>query len=312
MLNILTFPTHERYESNLAKTGHNFYSFHLKGGKKWNSDQTERPENYYILPEGDTGSYIDYDLILVQSKFWQFQVASQINQHLHLPMIVLEHTLPTPQTINPQQLHGMRQMLGDVNVFISEFSQKAWEINHNAVIIHHGVDTEVFSGKSTVRTPHVLTVANEFANRDYCLNFSGWKRVTKDLPVRLVGNNPGLSESAKSIEDLRSEYNSSLIYFNSTTISPIPTTLLEAMACGCAVVSTATCMIPEVIQHGVNGLISNDENELRGFIQHLLANPEMARKLGENARKTVQQNFSLDNFINNWNNLFRQVLEVFK
>jgi hypothetical protein len=23
--NILTFPTHERYESQLAKTGHNFY-----------------------------------------------------------------------------------------------------------------------------------------------------------------------------------------------------------------------------------------------------------------------------------------------
>ena len=32
-LNILTLATHERYEENLCKTGHNFYS--LKYGKEW-------------------------------------------------------------------------------------------------------------------------------------------------------------------------------------------------------------------------------------------------------------------------------------
>ena len=78
--NILTFPTHERYETQLSKTGHNFFSFHLPKSKKWNDEQTVIPENYYVMPEGDFSSYIEYDFLLSQSKFWQFQVAKQIQQ----------------------------------------------------------------------------------------------------------------------------------------------------------------------------------------------------------------------------------------
>ena len=33
-LNILTFATHERYEHNLCKTGHNFYSLKVLPGKE--------------------------------------------------------------------------------------------------------------------------------------------------------------------------------------------------------------------------------------------------------------------------------------
>ena len=32
-LNILTFPTHERYETGLAKTEHNFYAYRAEGIK---------------------------------------------------------------------------------------------------------------------------------------------------------------------------------------------------------------------------------------------------------------------------------------
>ena len=32
-LNILTFPTHERYETMLCKTGHNFYAYRAEGIK---------------------------------------------------------------------------------------------------------------------------------------------------------------------------------------------------------------------------------------------------------------------------------------
>jgi hypothetical protein len=108
--NILTFPTHERYESQLAKTGHNFYSFNIKNGKKWNKEQIDTPKNYHILPEGYICEYIPYDFILVQSKFWQYQAAQQINQTLMLPIIVLEHTLPTPQTISEQNIQIMKKM----------------------------------------------------------------------------------------------------------------------------------------------------------------------------------------------------------
>lgn len=309
--NILTFPTHERYETQLAKTGHNFYSFSLESSKKWNREQIAPPSNYHILPVENPCDYLNYDFILVQSKFWQFQVAAQINQFLKLPVICLEHTLPTPQTISPEQLKLMKTMLGDVNIFISDFSKNAWEINYNAKVIHHGIDTVTFAPiDNAEKKPHVLTVANDFMKRDYCLNYSGWKRVTSGIKTKVVGDTKGLSQPASSTEELVSDYNECSVYFNSSTLSPIPTSLLEAMACGCAVVSTATCMIPEIIQNGVNGFISNDEEELKSYINKLLSDNDLRAKLGANARQTILQKFSEDKFITEWNKLFDFIYEV--
>jgi glycosyltransferase involved in cell wall biosynthesis len=307
--NILTFPTHERYETQLCKTGHNFYSFHLPKLKKWNDKQIPIPSNYYILPESSI-SGINYDFILSQSKFWQFQIAMQINQKLQLPLISLEHTVPTPQTMNAQQVEMMKNMQGHLNVFISEYSQKSWGIQNNSVIIHHGIDTESFNELNKQRNKTVLTVANDFINRDYCLNYSGWKRVTAGLDVRVIGDTPGLSFSAKSTDELVNEYNQCGVYLNTSTLSPIPTSLLEAMSCGCAVVSTATCMIPEIIKHGENGLISNDETELRKYIENILNDDQLRNELGNNARDTIKQLFSEQQFITKWNNLLDTVYEV--
>lgn len=308
--NILTFPTHERYESQLAKTGHNFYSFNMKNYKQWNRDQINPPENYHILPDSSLCDFIPYDFILVQSKFWQFQVAQQINKNLRLPIIVLEHTLPTPQTIQPQHIEAMRNMVGDINIFISEYSRAAWNINAPSEIVHHGVDTKAFNCYNTEKSGEVLTVANDFINRDYCLNYSGWKRVTSGFPTKLVGDTKGLSLPASSTEELSLDYNNCSVYFNSSTLSPIPMSLLEAMSCGCAVVSTATCMIPEIIENGVNGYISNDENELRDYIKTLLDNEDLRNSLGQAARKTIIEKFSQETFVNKWNNIFDKIYEV--
>jgi glycosyltransferase involved in cell wall biosynthesis len=308
--NILTFPTHERYETQLCKTGHNFYSFHLENLKKWNAEQVPVPSNYHILPESMACEYLDYDFILVQSKFWQYQVAQQINQNLNIPIICLEHTLPTPQTLSIDQINTMRNMVGDINIFISDFSKKTWGVDYNSLVIHHGIDSETFKPLDINKEDYILTVANDFVNRDYCLNYKGWQRVTNGLKTRLVGDTKGLSQSASSIEELVEEYNKCLVYFNSSTLSPIPTSLLEAMSCGCAVVSTATCMIPEIIQNGVNGFISNDEQELKNYIKIVMQDDELRKNLGNNARTTITEMFSEHRFIKKWNEIFDITYEV--
>jgi len=306
--NILTFPTHERYETQLCKTGHNFYAFNAEGHKEWDESYAVRPDNYYVLPRNAIYQGIRYDFILSQSKFGQFQLADQINEMLGLPILCLEHTLPIPSW-PPGQADAMRSMTGDHNVFISEFSRDQWSVNHDSVdVIHHSVDTNLFSPSDAEKAPHVLSVANDFINRDYCLNYSGWQRITDSITTKVVGATEGLSEPASSTEELAQEYNSAQVFLNTSTLSPIPTSLLEAMSCGSAVVSTATCMIPEVIVHGENGFISNDEKELRSYVLQLLEDKELANKLGSAARKTVLDNFSEKVFIDKWNNKFDEVV----
>lgn len=309
--NILTFDTHERYQTQLCKTGHNFYSFRYNNCKEWDTNYSEIPSNYYILPESSIPNMLDIDIILSQSKFGQFQVSSKIRDSYKVPFISLEHTLPIPSWTD-QQLESLRQMKGDINIFISEYSANEWSLDCDNSIIHHSVDTKLFTPCDVEKSGKVLSVVNDFIKRDYCCNYSGWQRITKGLPVKVVGNTPGLSEAAKDVNELVREYQQASVFLNTSTVSPVPTSLLEAMSCGCAVVSTATCMIPEIIENGVNGFISNDESELKSFTENLLKDEKLRQTIGQKARETILERFSEDEFINNWNNIFTKAYEESK
>ena len=173
--NILTFPTHERHDTELCKTGHNFYAFQIEGMKEWDTEYAPIPNNYYTLPINSIYQGINYDFILSQSKFGQFQAASQINQRLNIPIISMEVTVPIPSWPD-EHLDSLRSMVGDVNVFLTEYSKNEWNIDEESVVIPHSLDVELFKPDDSIeKEPHVLSAVNDFINRDYCCNYSGGK-----------------------------------------------------------------------------------------------------------------------------------------
>lgn len=309
-LNVLTAPTHEAYETGLAATGFDYYSIPHESFKTWNTKYRPVPSNYHLM-KNFVPHDVDIDVVLSQNKFGQFQVLGQVANQFCLPMISLEHTLPMPQW-DAGIRQQMQMMRGHLNVFISEYSVKEWgfDIDDPAVrIVHHGIDTNTFYPSDVERKNEVLCVVNDWINRDWCCNFNGFVRTASHLKCRVLGDTPGLSKPAGSLDELVSAYQQARIFYNTSTISPVPTALMEAMACGCAVVSTATCMIPEIIEHGYNGLISNDEDELRSYLDELTANPNLAVELGKNARTTIQKLYSLDQFVWNWDKVLREGAE---
>lgn len=317
-LNILTFPTHERYESGLAKTGHNFYAVLAEGIKDWNRTYAPVPCNYVLLNpsrgEKQIPPDVDFDLVLSQNKFGQYQLATQIARKLQLPLVSLEHTLPMPQW-GQGQIQSLKNIRGDLNLFISEFSIEQWgwaKDDPTVRVIHHGIDTDVFSPNDMLvdNKRHLLSVVNDWVNRDWCCGFKLWQQVSEGLPTFVVGATPGLSEPAKSVHELVMRYREAQVFLNTSLISPVPTALLEAMSCGCAVVSSATCMIPEVITHGVNGFISNDAGELAEYCRMLLDDAELCRKIGEQARQTIMGRFSMDRFVRDWNVIMTEASEI--
>lgn len=318
-LNVLTYPTHERWQSGLSGANAMFYMVQSPQVKSWSRQYAALPPNHILLnpSRGDhqLPPDVDFDLVLSQNKFGQYQIAAGLAKQLHLPLISLEHTLPVKEW-GPDRLEACRQMRGDLNVFISEFSVGHWgfDIKDPSVrVIHHGVDTDTFSPNDMVcdRKPTLLSVVNDWVNRDYFCGFRLWQAVTKDLPVVVVGDTPGLSLPAKSVPDLVMKYRSSRVFLNTSLVSPIPTALLEAMSSGAACVSTATAMIPEVIQHGVNGLMSNDPAELRRFCQLLLKDEALAARLGAAARRTIVEKFSMGVFVKKWDEILLDVADNF-
>ena len=71
-------------------------------------------------------------------------------------------------------------------------------------------------------------------------------------------------------------------------------------------------MIPEIIEHGKNGLMSNDPEELRGFLVKLLEDEGMTKELGKNAQDTIRKRYNLASFVDNWNNLFYSTIREYK
>ena len=315
-LNILTATTHERYETSLCKTGHNFYALNMPGQKTWDTDYAQIPENYHVIDY--IPDYLDFDIILSHTSCQRLQVLHNVIARLQtntldkipIPIIRHTHVLPDVRMDISQQITGFNSIKVDMDSFISEYNAKTWNAK-NPVIIEHGIDTEFWHPIPIKgdRLNACLSVVNDWPNRDWCCGFNLWRQTTNQLPVSVYGKSPGFSIPAESVEHLRSIYNNHSIFYNTSLHSPVPTVLMEAMACGCAIVSTNNCMIPEIIEHGYNGLLSNDPNELRTHLETLIKNPDMARKLGDNAVKTIQDKFGINRFVENWNNLLFTAIE---
>lgn len=76
----------------------------------------------------------------------------------------------------------------------------------------------------------------------------------------------------------------------------MPKTLLEAMACGLPVIGTKIEGTKEVITHGKNGILCDtDTDSIKEAIITLLEDEELQQKLGENARNTIVEHYSLNN-----------------
>lgn len=315
-LNILTFCTHERYEQNLCRTGHNFYS--IKHGKTWNTDFGKIPENY---EESDVAPWhVNFDLILCHTSCERISLAKQLQNLFNVPILRHTHVLPDIRFDVPSQVKSFNAIPVDHNSFISNYSMSQWGNykNNTTSVIEHGVDVDFWdAGENPERDNVLLSVVNQWPDRDWCCGWNLWKETvgfqSPDLmPIRVLGDSPGLSKPADSIEALRHAYKSSSVFLNTSIHSPVPTVLMEAMASGCAVVSTNNCMIPEIIQHGENGLLADTADELRSSCQYLLDNPSKARELGEAAKKTMQDKFNLQRFVDDWNNLLFSVIDNYR
>lgn len=311
-LNILTFVAHERYEPSLCRTGHNFYSVITEGTRYWHEEYSPIPPNYTIFRDSVPDFIVDrIDLVISHNPFVHIPLAHKLG--LRAPIINIFHTMPAPgwnSAAIPDNVKTMFDWCTE-HVYISEFNKLAWGYDRGQ-IIHHGIDTDLFHPgfKSSPAKPRVLTVANDYINRDWCLGFSIWKAISSDLPMFPVGATPGLSNPAGSLDEMIEIYQDSAVFLNTSTASPIPMSLLEAMACGCACVSAATCMIPDIIEDGVDGFLCppHKPEVFKNRCQWLLDNPQEARKMGNHAMKKIESMFGLQRFADEFNEVIKGVL----
>jgi glycosyltransferase involved in cell wall biosynthesis len=314
---ILTFVTHERFEPNLCQTGFDFYALTGKDIRNWNIDCSPIPNNYHILGQ-QIPNWLTFDVIISQNPFAHLQHVQPIKQHTGRPVIAIYHTMPPPGWTKQHYYQHERFLnIADYHVFITEFSLCCWGFNPNAdnvKVIHHGLDTNLFcADENKVRDNVSLSVVNQWKERDWACGYSLWTQSIQGIPVRVVGENPGLSNRAKDIYELVDILQRSSVFCNTSLNSPVPMSFLEGMSCECGIVSAATCMIPDIIKDGINGFLVSPKKpeKINEKLRLLINEPELARSLGKAARQTILTDFNMENFIREWKNTINYVIQQY-
>ncbi|MFC1620944.1 glycosyltransferase family 4 protein [Candidatus Omnitrophota bacterium] len=88
-----------------------------------------------------------------------------------------------------------------------------------------------------------------------------------------------------------------------------PLALLQAMACGKAVVTTRVGGIPYIVDDGVDGFLVNnkDPKALAGRVAVLLRDKSLRKDLGDNAKKKISGNYKIDSVTEELYGIYRKV-----
>jgi glycosyltransferase involved in cell wall biosynthesis len=186
----------------------------------------------------------------------------------------------------------------------------------NTIVLYNGVDPEFFSpAEYSSATVTILSVGNLIPVKGHQLLLRAFAAVHNRFPqasCEIIGSGPqrtaleSLTKELKLAGKVRflGRQNRRLVAeaMRRSTLFALPSeyeglgcVYLEGMSAGKAVIGCRGQGIEEVIQHGVNGWLV-DPNDLQGLtdaISILLQNIELRRQMGQAARQTILQGFTL-------------------
>lgn len=145
-----------------------------------------------------------------------------------------------------------------------------------------------------------VRVVNHVLRRRHILNWALHQEAFDGLPLTLIGRNPGVwaAERARSWDHLKQLLGSHRFIVHTVDAAledGYNLAMLEGMASGLPVIGTPHPSSPVV--HGVNGFLSADPMALRAFAEQLLADRELARRMGRAAREAVREAFPVTTFV---------------
>ena len=309
-LKILTWHTHGAYLYYLTQAPHDFYVLSKPGrppGYGGRCGHLPWGDNVHDLPV-EEASRQPLDLILFQDdpQYLEDQHRYLSSAQRRLPRIYLEHDPPREHPVEVRHIATDPEVL---LVHCTAFNRLMWDNGDvPARVVEHGVlaPKARYSGELA----RGLVVINNLAKRGRRLGLDVFLETRTEIPVDLVGMG---SEEAGGLGEVQhaelpafaARYR---FLFNPIRYTSLGLAVIEAMMVGVPVVALATTEMVTVIRDGVNGFIDTEPARLIDAMQALLEDPALARRLGDEARRTARERFGIERFVADWNRVFYEAL----
>lgn len=192
------------------------------------------------------------------------------------------------------------------------------------VRIPGGVDIDEFSNMGD---ENFILYAGRFdSNKNVNSLLKAFAEIDGDHHLVLVGYGPQEGEiraqiRRKDLQDrvkmfpflprkklIRSVMSKSSVFVLPSLFETFGVTILEAMACGKPVVARSNMGTVDIVVHGKNGYLYNNPEELRKYLELLLSDDNSRKKMGCNARKTVEEKYSFARVVDKYEELFHRIL----
>ena len=207
--------------------------------------------------------------------------------------------------------------IGDtVVVCNSHQAAKEWGFRRSSVI-WHGFDPEEFPEvlyQRGILSPLGPAVMSRPHYRGYFLYQEVFNNFPPEFtPSTLAVREPygwrfGNSYARARFKNYVNELRRYSVYFNPTLRSPMPRARGEAMMCGLVTVNANNHDVDQFVRNGVNGFYSNSAAELREYLLYLMRNPDAARRIGAEGRKTAIATFHISRYLADWQSLIRTAI----
>ncbi|WP_031427253.1 GT4 family glycosyltransferase PelF [Flavimarina sp. Hel_I_48] len=225
-------------------------------------------------------------------------------------------------------------------ISVNNFNRK-WEIMYGAdprkiQVVYNGIDTDLFKPKAKPdhlsAIPTVVAAARIFDLKDIVTMIQSCAVVIKEIPnvqYLIYGDDQAVPEYTEEclilIKELDLERNFKFMgprpdphnIFPEGDISILtsisegfPYTVLESMSCGVPVIATDVGGVSEALGEGCGFACKpKDPEEIGARVIEVLKNVDLRERMSKNARRRVLENFTIDTFINQYEEVYESVLK---
>ncbi len=197
----------------------------------------------------------------------------------------------------------------------------------NITVIPNGFDIGSFDFDLKKKDKKILLVSRLFEFKGFQYFLEAIKDIDTDYEVNIVGEGPYKETLVQKAKDMKVNVNfmgwldnkspelkelseTSSIFIFPSTAENFPTVLLEAMASGCAIITTNVTGCPEVVGDTALLVRPKSSEDIGDALLKLISDDELRNRLGFKAKQRVEGNFTWRKIAKDYVRVYDEVLRM--